>query len=291
MTIRYYFVIIGEEVTLTKKKGRNQKMDPKMATPQEESDKNQGGNNLDDTQEIIMEGKENCNDSVCDDSDQENLGQEAQSGVDFLKRLFLITILAIMALIILLVVSWTIGTVLSVFITQPQEVEKQSDELRALPGTYYLKTLAGFEFSNQPKRHPLFGARFLPVTQAVQKEYNEWLETGLLIVPPIPGNKLYYDPGTGAPVAWGVIRKVTDSQPEMRVSPLPGYDPMTSKILKVIDENLAENFEPLPLECFAQNKGKSLEPYFLLKTSPGELSLCDTSVVIEKAAQVNVYNR
>jgi hypothetical protein len=110
------------------------------------------------------------------------------------------------------------------------------DRATGQPVKYYVKTLDGFKFSNSPDFDPKFGAQYKPIDADIIREYYFWEKNGRYahLTEVIKGR--YFDITTGEPIAWYAER------PEGRreLFPLPGYDPLTGKVLKPMTGEIAE---------------------------------------------------
>ena len=104
------------------------------------------------------------------------------------------------------------------------------DRGKGPPIKFYAKTLEGFKFSSSEDFDPKFGIRFKPITPEVVKEYYFWKETGKLRNIPEVEDEKYFDMLTGDPIVWYSERPGG----KIMLFSLPGYDPMTGRLLKPI---------------------------------------------------------
>jgi len=105
---------------------------------------------------------------------------------------------------------------------------------------YYVKTLDGFKFSNSEDYDPRFGIKYKPITPEVVKEFYSWEKTGKMQnIPKVTQGK-YFDQITGEPIVWYAER----SQTEIELFSLPGHDPLTGQVLKVITAEIIKQKIP-----------------------------------------------
>jgi hypothetical protein len=102
------------------------------------------------------------------------------------------------------------------------------DRTTGKPAKYYIKTLEGFRFSFADDFDPKLGIRFKPITPEIMKEYQFWQETGKLKNIPEIKEGEYFNRMNGEAIVWYSER----SNGEIKLFPLPGYDPMTGELLK-----------------------------------------------------------
>lgn len=110
------------------------------------------------------------------------------------------------------------------------------DRATGQPVKYYVKTLEGFKFSNSPDFDPRFGIKYKPIDAGIIKDYYFWEKTGRYSHLPEVFKGKYFDITTGEPIAWYAERP--EGRRELFL--LPGYDPLTGKILKPMTAEIAE---------------------------------------------------
>ncbi len=110
------------------------------------------------------------------------------------------------------------------------------DRATGQPVKYYVKTLDGFRFSNAPDFDPKFGVKYKPIDAEIIKDYYFWGKNGRYSNLPGVIKGKYFDITTGEPIVWYAER----AEGTRELFPLPGYDPLTGKVLKPMTAEIAE---------------------------------------------------
>lgn len=107
------------------------------------------------------------------------------------------------------------------------------------PLKYYIRTLDGYEFSDAPGTHPVFGVSYKPITTEVAKEYWLWKKRGGKLKDPSVPDGYYFDPGTGEPLRW--YAELPNKTVEMFT--LPGFHPRTGQKLLPATPEIVARYE------------------------------------------------